>query len=81
MACKKPVVTTCFGGPKEVVQDEVSGYIINPYDMRLFSEKISYLLTNPDKSKEMGENGYRIAREKFSLDIQTKKHLEWYLGA
>lgn len=78
MACKKPVVTTCFGGSGEIVRDGISGYIINPYNTRLFSEKVVYLLTNPNKSREMGENGYRIAQEKFSIDVQTKKHLEWY---
>lgn len=78
MACRKPVIATCFGGSQEIVKDGFSGYIVNPYNTMAFSEKIVYLLNNPHKAKELGENGYILVQKKFSLEEQAKKHLAWY---
>lgn len=78
MACKKPVVATCFGGAREAVQNGFSGYIINPYNTGLFSERIFELLNNPKKSGEFGKRGHEIVKEKFSLDSQVNNLLQWY---
>ena len=75
MAMKKPVVATCFGGSKEVVIDGQTGFIVNPFDVKLMIEKIEYLLDNPNKAKEMGEAGYRRVVEKFT----RRKEIELYL--
>lgn len=78
MACKKPVVSSYFGGPKEVVINGKTGYLINPHKTDLMAEKIIELLKNPEKAKKFGEAGYQRAKEKFSLDKQIKKTLKCY---
>ena len=78
MAAKKPVVSGCFGGPKEVVANNKTGYLINPYNIELMTEKIIDLLKNPEKAKKFGEEGYQRAKEFFSLEKQVKKTLKWY---
>lgn len=79
MACKKTIVGTCFGGTPEIIQDSVTGFIVNPFDVDKFSEKIIFLLKNPLLAKAMGETGYQVIKNKFSLDGQVKKLLEWYM--
>lgn len=78
MACKKPVVSSYFGGPSEVVVDEETGYLVNPNNVKIMAEKILDLLKNPEKAKKFGEAGYRRAKEKFSLDRQAEETLKWY---
>lgn len=85
MACKKPVVSSYFGGPKEVVVDPAkggagiqTGYLIDPYNIELMAEKIIDLLKNPQKAKKFGDAGYQRARKHFSLSRQVDETLKWY---
>lgn len=68
MAAKKPVLATCFGGPKEVISDGLTGYIFNPFDISDFSKKIILILTNEKLARQMGQAGYKKFKEKFALD-------------
>lgn len=78
MACKKPVVSTSFGGPSEVVISERTGYLIDSDNIELIAEKIIDLLKNSKLAKEFGEAGYKRAKNSFSLKNQIKKTLNWY---
>ena len=78
MACKKPVISSCFGGPREVVIDGETGYLVDPYDIRLMAAKIIDLLKNPQKAKQFGEAGYERVKNYFSLDKQIEETLKWY---
>lgn len=78
MACKKPVVGTCYGGTSEIVTDGVTGYIVNPLNADLMAEKIIVLLKNPDKARQFGEAGFERVKKCFNLDDQIKKTIFWY---
>lgn len=78
MACKKPVVSSYFGGPREVVINNETGYLLNPYNIELMAEKILDLFKNLQKAKQFGEAGYERAKECFSLDRQVNQTLKWY---
>ena len=78
MICKKPVVGTCFGGTPEIVQNRVTGYIVNPFNTALMAEKIIDLLKNPQKAKQFGEAGYQRVKEEFNLEKQADKYLDWF---
>lgn len=78
MACKKPVVGTCYGGTPEIVQDGVTGFIVNPFNVELMAEKIIDLLKNPAKAKQFGETGFEKVKKHFSLDSQVVQTLAWY---
>lgn len=78
MVAKKPVVATCFGGSKELIKDNETGYIINPNNEELMAEKIFDLLQNQDKAKLFGEKGLKRIKNFFSIEMQTDKTLEWY---
>lgn len=78
MACKKPVVGTCFGGTSELVEDGKTGYIVNPYDIEFLASIMVRLLTDTALMEEMGQVGYGQVRKIFALDIQIKRVLVWY---
>lgn len=78
MACRRPVISSYFGGPSEVVADNQTGYLINPYQIETLAEKIVDLLKNKDKAEKFGQAGYQKTRECFSLEKQVNKTLDYY---
>ncbi len=78
MACKKPVVGTCFGGTPEIVQNGITGHIVNPYNIEIMAEKITDLLKNPQKAKRFGEAGFERVKDNFSLESCVNQHINWY---
>lgn len=81
MACGKPVIATCYGGSPEIVQDGVTGFIVNPFDIELMAEKIVDLLKNPEKAKRFGQAGYERIKEHFNLHSQADRIIERYQQA
>ena len=64
-ACGKPVVATATTGAKEIIQDDYNGFLVPISDAKKLAEKIIWVLENPDKAKQMGENGRKLMREKY----------------
>ena len=78
MALKKPVITTCFGGPPEVVVNGETGYVLDPHDVELMATRLQELLTDEAKATAMGEAGYRRVMEHFTVERQAEKTLAVY---
>ncbi len=77
-ASKKPVVATCFGGSRELVSSGENGYIVNPFNVQILAEKISDLLSNKEKAKEFGLNGYNLVSKKYTLEIMVNNYLDLF---
>lgn len=56
-----PVVITDVGEHSIYLKDEVSACIVPPNNSTEFANKISYLLDNPVRAKEIGKNGKIVA--------------------
>ncbi|MDO8743465.1 MAG: glycosyltransferase family 4 protein [Candidatus Azambacteria bacterium] len=78
MAAGRPVIGTCFGGTREAVVNNETGYIVNPYDEKELAAKIIDLLKNPEKAAAFGASGRERVEKMFSLESQVKKTLMWY---
>jgi len=78
MCCGKPVVASRVGGIPEQVEDGRSGFLVEPGDVRQLSEKVSFLLENPEAAEAMGSHGRLLARTRFSWDVIAGKVLETY---
>jgi glycosyltransferase involved in cell wall biosynthesis len=78
MAARKPVVTTCFGGPPEVVADGVTGYVVDPRDTGQFSARLLKLLSDGEAARTMGEAGYARLLERFTIAHQADRVLDMY---
>lgn len=78
MASSKPVIGTMFGGTSEVVLDGVTGYIINPKNVDIITEKTLDLLTNTEKAKNFGHAGFERVKTKFTEEAWVNETLVWY---
>ena len=67
MAMGVPCVATAVGGVPEVVADDVTGILVPPRDPRALADAVVRLADDPDRAREMGEQGRERAREMFSI--------------
>ncbi len=65
---KKPILATDVGGISESCKDGETCLLIKKGDSSDWTNKISILLDDKEKMKEMGNRGYRYVSENFSWD-------------
>jgi glycosyltransferase involved in cell wall biosynthesis len=68
MAMGKPVVVYASGGLKEIIVNDVTGVLIPKGDINKLIHYVLILLENSDIAIQMGENGKRRVKEKFTKD-------------
>jgi glycosyltransferase involved in cell wall biosynthesis len=68
MACGLPVVSTRCGGPEGLVQDDVTGLLVNNNDPDALANAVIDLLSQPDKTLAMGQAGRNLAVQQFSRE-------------
>jgi glycosyltransferase involved in cell wall biosynthesis len=72
MVFSKPIISTAHGGPVEIIEEGISGFLVPPNEPDMLAEKIAYLLTNSDIAKEIGKAGRRRVEECFGLEANIR---------
>ena len=62
-----PVIATNHGGPTEIINDGVDGYLVDYNDASEMAERICQLVKDSDKCHEMGRKAQEKKRELFSV--------------
>lgn len=76
-ACGRPVITTNRSGCKEIVNDGISGYIVEQQNSTDLIEKIEKFLKLSYESKvEMGISGRRKVEKEFNREIVIQAYTE-----
>jgi glycosyltransferase involved in cell wall biosynthesis len=68
MAAGKPVVGVRSGGVQELIQDQITGFLVQPDDARALAEATGTLLIDAKLRERMGQNGKSTVREHFSVE-------------
>jgi len=71
LASYKPCIAVNEGGPKEVIQDGVNGFLVNCEDA--MAGKMSLLAGNPNLAEKMGKQGRKHVEENYSWKTFMKK--------
>ena len=67
MACGVPVMAfDCENGPRSIITDGENGFLIPPFDIHAFADKIILLMENVELRHKMGDNAQKTA---FQYDI------------
>lgn len=77
-ACKKPTISSKLHGIPYVIEDNVTGLLVDPENTSDLADAIRKFLKNPDLVIQMGKNGYNKVEEVFNSEHMTKKILEVY---
>jgi glycosyltransferase involved in cell wall biosynthesis len=73
-----PTIGNNVGGVPEVISDNHNGFLVKPGRIRMLADKIHFLLTHPDKSKEFGVNARYEFAQRFNNSLIARKHMEIY---
>lgn len=68
MALEKPVIATEGGGTSEIVENNVTGYLIPASSPDILAEKLKVLLEDTKTRVDFGKNGRKKIDEKFSIE-------------
>lgn len=76
MACGKPILAADVGDTSVMVQDNVNGYLFDPYDPQSIAHAIEKFIQLPDSDRStMGSNSRRRAEAILSPDRLMEKYL------
>lgn len=67
MAVETPVISVKAGGPLSIIEDGVSGVLVQPDDEAALADAICMLLDNPDQASEIGIAGRLRQEARFSI--------------
>ena len=74
MILGKPTIAVgAAGGPREIVEDGVTGLLVPPADPHSLAQAIQRLLEHPEQARTMGQAGQRRAAEHFSAAAMARR--------
>jgi glycosyltransferase involved in cell wall biosynthesis len=71
-AARKPCVVTDIIGPREVIVDGETGFVVPPDDDNALAERILHLLKVPELRERMGEAARRRVEQYYTLERQVE---------
>ncbi|MFZ2484663.1 MAG: glycosyltransferase family 4 protein [Minisyncoccia bacterium] len=77
-ASGKPVISTPYGGAKEIIENGVTGYIIDPFNTDEMARKIVDLFKDSEKAKSFGKAGHERIKSHFNLEKKVEEILDCY---
>ena len=80
MSAKLPIVATNVSGTEEVVENNITGFLIKSRDIEKLSEGMIRLLRDEGMRENFGEMGYRKIKQEFDIEFISRNYQEVYLG-
>jgi glycosyltransferase involved in cell wall biosynthesis len=77
-ASARPIIVTDMGGMPEVVQNEITGYVIHQRDCEALADRIITLLASDRLRQRIGKTGRRHVEQHYTKAIMTKEHIRLY---
>ena len=78
LALGVPTVATAIGGPVEIIEDGVSGYLVPPRDPDTLAARIGALLRDRSLADRIRAEGRRRVEEKFGLEPYIQSIVDVY---
>ncbi|WP_227374012.1 glycosyltransferase family 4 protein [Haladaptatus halobius] len=75
-AAGTPVVTTWFGGAKELVNHGEDGIVVNPRDVDALSAALRRFLADPERASAYGAAGRRKVEREFTVEGTVDDYLD-----
>lgn len=78
MAMAKPVVASNIGWSKEVIDDGIDGFLVNPGQHSEYADKIIQFLQDKGLQKQLGIEARKKIERKFSMSVVAQQSLLFY---
>lgn len=80
MSCGLPIVAYDVGGNRELVKQELGGFLVKDSNRHDFMEKIKYLYERPLLREQMGRFNRQYIVDNYSLKNMVQKYEQIYAG-
>ena len=74
MASKKPIIAANIDGVPELIEDGFNGLLFEKESVDDLSDKLLYIIKNPQLSKVLSENGFEVVQRKFSEQCYIEQY-------
>ncbi|MBN1132800.1 MAG: glycosyltransferase [Bacteroidales bacterium] len=80
MAMAKPVVAFDVSSNPEIIDDNVNGYLVPPFDIEVLADKVMDLMKDPGLRGQFGMVARQTARERFDYNESLNKVESYIFG-
>jgi len=78
MASGLPVVAAKAGGPSDIIQDGVNGFLVEPKSSQQLHDRVSTLLADPVLHQTIAQNALKFAQQQ-DWDVLCEEITNYYL--
>ncbi|MCJ7552751.1 MAG: glycosyltransferase family 4 protein [Ignavibacteriaceae bacterium] len=78
MAKGKPVIASNQGGPKEIISENINGFLFEPKNVFDLAEKLLLLINDANLRRAMGEESKNIVKTKFDVNATIDNYLKFF---
>lgn len=78
LSCGRPIVTSSYGGCKDICINEITGFVIDPHDVEDIASALERITSDRSLATELGINGRKLIEDKYSNTIIIKENLDIY---
>lgn len=72
MACGKPLIVSNCRGNRDLVKNDINGFVIKKYDVSIYADKIYYLYKNPNIRLSMQDYNLKEVLKYSSIEINKR---------
>ena len=77
-SCGVPVVAFSVGGLKDIIEHNITGYLIKPFDVESFSLNIKNFINNKKNNFIIKDNARKRVKRLFSMPSVARKYINVY---
>ena len=70
-----PIAFNSFASATDIIEDGKNGFLVKPFSKKEYTKKLSWLMRENEKRKEMGSYGIKSV-EKFDIEVITDKWVQ-----
>jgi glycosyltransferase involved in cell wall biosynthesis len=78
MACGTPTICFNMGGPRDIIEDGENGFLLKIGDYKGITNRINFLMNNPNLKKEMGKKARQNILQKHTIDKEVNHYIKLY---
>jgi glycosyltransferase involved in cell wall biosynthesis len=75
---KKPVVAFDVPAINEVIENNINGILVEPFNTNELANKIMYMFEHTEACSKMGEKGYEKSLQEYNLQKMTAQYMSVY---
>ena len=73
-----PVIASNFPLWRDLIEGSDCGICVDPLQPQAIADGIDFLVSNPERAKQMGRNGQHAVYTHYNWDVESKKLIEFY---